>query len=311
MKRIFSVMAVLLSLAIMAAPTVAATNTEQAAEAAAAEAVTTVETAAETTAEAAAATETVTAAATTAATEAVAAEPETKPAADPGEGYAAYEKAMKDMGDIRSMEMRMNMKATATVAGETLDINMKGDIAYTISEDGDMEMYMKTFTDDGTSSTVYYRDGYMYQVLNGEKVRYKTDIDSMLSGYEVDQDITADMIKKSSVTDTDNGGKRIRLTISGEAMTEMVDGLVAGMLEGMGLRDMGINVNDIAYTINLNRNGEMKNYRMVYGMQMNVLDMDMDVDYDMYCTVLTINHIKRVEFPSDINVAYQTIDLAA
>lgn len=224
-------------------------------------------------------------------------------AAPANDAYTIYSKAQKQMENATSMEMSGNMKITMEIDGESLVMNTSIKTAQVNRKDGSFEMKLEMKEKDlGISSATYYKNGYMYQNSGGVKTKAKVGFEeAMMNSFEMETDLTKDMLKDATVEKLDSGNYRLKLVISAEEMNRVMGGDISSVMSELVEDDIKIKISDINYYMDVDSKGNPKAVRMAFSANMKMSDVSVKCKYIYNFKVTSINKITSIKLPSDIS----------
>ena len=217
-----------------------------------------------------------------------------------------YNNAGKKLSEADSYSATMNMDMAMDVAGQSMNVDTKGNIKQVGSGD-DMELETDMTTDAmGISSETkaYYKDGYYFMEVEGQKMKVKMDAAEALSQMNSSTvEIPEDAVKDSSVTDKD-GGKEVSLTLDGQKLMDEA----SDMLGSMSGYDSGANdmkVGDFDVTAFIDGDGNLKSTTMKFNITMTIQGQETSVDATMEMTIDQVGGV-TIDFPSDLDSYKET-----
>jgi len=173
--------------------------------------------------------------------------------------YIAAEQAIMDAGSmlvtsVTNTVMHIEGQIVDSTANSTLSMVFHG------TDDFDMMMEMVTILDlpEGPMEipmTTYYRDGTVYIYMDGEGIKMDLAMEDVMDLAEsglIDFDESAILMQEVNEVD---GGTELSFILDSEAMSDMIDGMLAGMGHvGAGIAMDG----DIEFTVLLDENGDIQ-----------------------------------------------------
>lgn len=228
--------------------------------------------------------------------------------------YYFYERAMKNFENVRSVEMDIDMSGSITAAGESIDFSATGRASQITHNKTEAELAME-MTMELLGQTVkmntYYKDGYMYQNVMGQKLKTPLDMQQMLAqSYGIETDLEEAMFENATVSRV-LGGHLIRTKISGDALNTLMAGYMASAYESMGLAGTEMELGDMAYSILVDTDFNVRAYGIQYGATVTAEGETVQVDYSMDCTILSTNRISAIQYPADLDTYAEAADANA
>ena len=150
--------------------------------------------------------------------------------------YEVVEEAAKKTGELTAVDATIKGELKAAASGEEMgyaaDLTFKG-----VEEDGKPIVggtLKLTVMDEELSSEVYYNDGYMYLVLDGEGVKMALPLDEITGAVDSIEkpenlpefDLKA-LLNKSSLTKGADGKSIVKIALELKDVQDAVDALVA------------------------------------------------------------------------------------
>jgi hypothetical protein len=147
--------------------------------------------------------------------------------------------------------------------------------------------------------TQYYKDGWLFNDVNGVKTRQRSSIAEMeaqlqISGFD-EESLTQEMFKDATVEDTESG-KQIKMLIPGELMTDMTDSLIQSMIGA----DMELDIGDVTMIYTIGEDGMVKSMRQIYDVTMSVEGMDIAASYDTNMYYVSVGVFGDIPGPGSI-----------
>lgn len=227
-------------------------------------------------------------------------------AADPNaEAYKLYQQAMKKLNAAHSLEMTGTMDMSIQMGATSIETQAVTTTRQ-IMEDGKLQMeVLADMGDLGLSTASYYKDGYFYQNVGGEKTKMSMPLnEAVTAGQELDMNLTRDLLHNATIEEV-SGGTRIKFSISTEDVAAMMEGTMDDVLgsieEGMDLK-----LGKISYSILIGDNGMLKSMRMTMNATITVEEMTMKTKITMNYKVKSVNKLLKIDFPSDL-ASYKTV----
>jgi hypothetical protein len=225
------------------------------------------------------------------------------------EAFDLYMRMNAASQNITSIEAKVNANISMEMMGEKVDMRMLMDVKQIIRSETDIEMAMLMTIDMGEEfggameATVFFKDGYLYQEMLGMKMRMPLSIEDLMDMAGIDTGanllFAKEAIINSSVRDV-AGGKELNFSLKGDALADVLDNMVGGMLEGMGLSGMQITFGDVQYSIIVGSDDLPKEERIIFSMEMSFMGETVIAGYDMHFTDISYNSVTSIDFPSDL-----------
>jgi len=239
------------------------------------------------------------------------------------EAYRGMNAATSKMdGTAMDADLVMKMDMTATAAGETetTTSDVTGNVKMILDEnDIQMAYSMKTTTDGAAMDMgMWMKDGWMYMnIADGEEtMAYKYQVaDELaalegLAGMQASDMGVSGLAMIDSITTEKSGSDTVYTVVIGKGMAGILNG-VQDMMGDAGM-DMSMTFGDITATYTVDRNGNLKNMKMVFSaaMKMDLGEdigvMDVAYDYDVAMTIKATGNSVKITYP-DFS-GYQEID---
>jgi hypothetical protein len=221
--------------------------------------------------------------------------------------FELYKRASASMNDAQSMDMDIRMASTVIVDGEAIDMNVTGNIKQVFNSPTDIDMVLDLMVyvmGEQVPSLSHYTNGFLYMEVEGLKIKMPMSIEEALSqvGGGDMLDFEESAIKSSEITETADGQK-ITFVLDGVAMSDFMNASM-GSLDSLipGASDMGLHVtlDDMFCEFIVDANEELKSYRMVYEMGINMDGESFNMKADMTMTINAMNDV-QVVLPSDLD----------
>ena len=142
----------------------------------------------------------------------------------------------------------------------------------------------------------YFKDGFLYQNVMGEKMKSEMPALDASRGVMLESQIPREFFNDAVVEEVE-GGKRIRVSLSGDYMEELVmsavDAASLGELDNVkfGRTTLWITVGD---------DGAMKEMAMVYRMSTEVEGVTMQIRAATNMHIVSVGQVRSISFPSDL-----------
>lgn len=234
------------------------------------------------------------------------------------EAYNAYNEASLKLIEKKSYEadMTMDMKVSADTEDDYMsNMNMQIDydmkIAnYDMNDLNSMEMQMKmvmkmmasgTDIDDetfGQEMEMFFKDGYMYTEMYGEKIKQEMDYEEMLSGSGMvsvsNNELQLEAVKDGTIAVNKDGSKDLTLTVDMDKLLE-TQGMTKEMLSQMGA-DIDFGDTDVVISAGIDSNGMFNKQDMKMNMTVESMGESVTMEIDMKMNIKNVGNVK-IEFP--------------
>lgn len=220
--------------------------------------------------------------------------------------------------NLTSMSCTMEMLMDMEMAGEKVLMNTEMSLKQLMLSETDMQLAMDMKLDMGpqgsANTTIFYKDGYMYQAVEDSKMKYALPLDVALEQANTDQmqinkiDFVDAAVKEADVKDVD-GGKQVTILLDGEAMADFASEMMASALATLG-QEAKIKFDDILVIAQLNNDNIPVLQSMVFSAEIEVAGEKANVLYDITIKDFEYNTITEINFPADLD-QYVEVDLNA
>lgn len=220
-----------------------------------------------------------------------------------------FDTVMNKNSKIMSMESEAETKMTMTVDNESMDMAMDMDIKMQRTED---KLEMSTETTNKVlgqemEMDIYYKDGYYYMTMMGEKLKMPMNIEDMLKqveGANLPQLAVADMQKfEMKKQDADY---QFTYTVKPEAMNKYMEQAMS-VVGDTGAAPEDIKILAMSGVITANKDNVLKNQSTYIEMETTMEGKTMNIKVDMDCEYKSIGKPVTIEYPSDLDT-YTEID---
>ena len=216
--------------------------------------------------------------------------------------YDVYTKAAAAMENVKSLAADTNMTITMNMDGQDVEIVMSGFIkAVTISET-EVEMHMDmntTVMGQDIKLNAYYKDGIYYMDSEGQKFSMEMPLDQIQRQANVEALSFPDTaIKNQQITKVE-GGNELSFTLDGAALTDAIAAQM-GDLSAMLGEGADMALGDIDYVVFIDGQGNLKNTKMSFSMDMNMLGATMPFSAIINMEYVQINNV-TIDFPDDLS----------
>jgi|GEM_PF-1172011 len=220
-------------------------------------------------------------------------------AAENSEAMELYERSVKAMENVSSMEMTLDGAITATIEGTAVEIGLAAEIQQVMLSATNADLAMKMSMDVADAKInmyTYYTDGMMYQNAMGQKTAVPMDMASAIEATSSLNSFGTEYIKSITAT-RELGGTRLNLVLKADAINNMMADAMSSIAGSTSTSDMNMAFSDIRYTMLLDDNGIAKNYRMVMDADITAADSTVSMVFDMTCNITSVNKIFDIQFP--------------
>ena len=231
--------------------------------------------------------------------------------ADPFELLERSQDAIMAAGSVlMNMEMEMLMYLeTLLLGGATISSEMAVVVRSETDFDMRTEMTMSmdlAFAEDEALSVItiaYLRDGYMYTDMMGIQTKMALPLDDM---HFMDHAGLASFTEEAIIAQSVAADKsRLNFLLSGEVMTNLVDGLVGDML---GDIDLAITIGNASLTVFLDEDGQLTHMNMDFTISMEVDGTTLSARITSVTEIVQVGGV-TVEFPDNLD-EFEEIDLS-
>ena len=177
----------------------------------------------------------------------------------------------------KSVEVVGSMKMTMKLGEQSTDVTTSIHMLQLPMENGETNMYIEQKSELIPTIKQYFQNGWLYNDVGGTKTRQRTslaDVEAQLGGFDMES-ISADMLNNATVEDVE-GGKRIKITLPGDLMTDMTSTLV----EGMAGAGSDVKIGDVTVFFTVGEDGYIKDHRQIFDITMTVQGMPVAASYD-------------------------------
>jgi len=223
---------------------------------------------------------------------------------DAAQAFEIYSQMEETVANASSLEMVIDGAMVMSSGSESIDVavgvNMKQVIRSETDVDLEMTMDM-AYTGMSLTSVIYYKDGYMYQDIMGQKLKTVADVEEVMDqSYSSGLKITEALIKTSKVEKVD-GGNKVTFTLKEEAANDMLGEIVDSMLQGMDMTGVTTKMGDVQCTALVDEEGYPKTYNILFDFSMEQGGETVKFDYDMTTEYVSFDSIDAIEFPADLD----------
>jgi hypothetical protein len=258
----------------------------------------------------------------------------TKESAEAAKAYALFDSASRALSASEGYSMDMTMSTITDTDGEKSETNAT---VQTIVSDPAGNIGVKTtqtadIQGQAMDSIVYIKDGNMYTDSLGQKFKMPIgDISQFIEQQTNLLDFPEDALIDGSVTDVD-GGKEIKLTIKGDAISDYISqaagGLTSGIMDaagadedvkldegqpesdadanetvsGAGLEDVfsGMEFGDLRITARIDADGNFIEYTTEMSFGIDVEGYKTSMDQNTSVTNIKIGKV-TIDYPDDLD----------
>ena len=223
--------------------------------------------------------------------------------------YDLYSDASAKLDGAKAVEINMDASVIMTYDEETVDITMSGVIKELMHSETDVEFSAELDVDMAmlgmsVDMSMYFNGGYFYMDVMGQKVKMEMPLEEALEQVQMNAiEFDEAAIKESGSVDKD-GGKELSFVLDGAAMTEMADKQVSGVLGtvgGAGLEGMEYNYEDIAFTVFVDKGGNIKTTGMVMSFDMTMEGEHISAVIDMQLEYVAFDDDVKLDIPADLD----------
>jgi len=219
------------------------------------------------------------------------------------DAYSVYARMQDRMDKVTSMETKGRMKTTITTEDESMEMNvsMLMRAIYRSETDAELEIHMEMdVLGETVSASMYYLDGFLYQNMNGEKIKSLMNLEeAMAQSNMLNLRIEEEIVKSAAVTPVE-GGSKLSYTLSAEYTNEVFSDIIDSSLAGLDVGDMNLRFGEIIYEVMVDQSGLMESYSAQFSIYMTIMDIDAEINYDMDFDVLSVDSVDRIYYPLDM-----------
>lgn len=217
------------------------------------------------------------------------------------DAYTLYQNAAEKLNNVTSVEMKMKLTMETSLVETPIKTTATVRMLHP-SDPDKMEMEMQMAYDElGMKVAVYYKDGYFYQNIAGEKSKTKMDFKkAMEMSNSMDMDIEKDAVRDGTV-EVVEGGKLVKFKMSGEQMSSMMDSTFSAMFAATELGDMKVTIGDMSYSMLIGDDGMIDSYKMNYDTSFASKELNMSAKYKTDVKIVSVNQFVRIAYPSDLD----------
>ena len=228
--------------------------------------------------------------------------------------YSIYERGMKKMEGVTSMESQMDIVSTVTTGDMSMKITGQATMRQVvISKDQvELEMLMTSkFGAEELQTATYYKDGVLYQNTMGQKTKSKMDLSQALAMYyDMDRNLSQELLKNATVKQVADGTS-ISFKLDSELLDSAMKDALTAATDSMGMPGMTLKLGDIGYTVVFGSDDMMKSYSMIYDATMSYEGISAKIGYEITSKVVSTNQLSKIDFPADLNSYKDTTSSAA
>ncbi|MDR2089438.1 MAG: copper amine oxidase N-terminal domain-containing protein [Clostridiales Family XIII bacterium] len=213
--------------------------------------------------------------------------------------YAKYEAAAKALEAAGSYASDLNGNVSMTTGAEKMETKMSGEIKVVNHSDTDIELAAKTTAVvSGIKSEVntYYRNGFLYMEVAGEKLKLEMPIEQALKQARQDPGLqfAASAVKAQSVD-----GNTIKLTFDGSKLADTANAVLDGV-DALGAAGASYDkMSDVECTVTLDDKGALKSIRTLFSTDLTVGDTKVSAAYDLTTDYTQIGGVS-ITAPADL-----------
>ena len=229
--------------------------------------------------------------------------------------FDRYMRASEALMEAGSLKMESQSVMVMAFDGEVEEIRSTATASQVIHSETNVDMHMEMLmTVQGMSipTTIYFRNGWYYMDMMGMGMRMPFPLEDVLEQANAGLlDFSEDAITFQEVRNIDSGLELV-FRLDASAMSDLLDGMVSGMLETIGLsEDMGITMNfgDIDFSVILNDADELQSMDMAFTYTMEFEGEVIDVSMSTYTQIVQVGGV-TINFPDYLD-DFMEVDPAA
>lgn len=220
--------------------------------------------------------------------------------------YSIYQKCVKKMKSVSSMEISMVQRFTMSSKGYDISTKQNNTIKILFAPENKLHMEVKSLAPNSDEPTYYYyRNGYYYRDMGFYKARVKMKADDVLySTVNLDMNLVKSDFKDAKVEKSSDGTKITYVTKLADSKDESIRQLVKYLETADS--SMKMSISDMTTVFTVGNDGMLKSSSVSF-----VISVSSDGDtYKMRqtqtSTVKSVNTVMKIDFPKDLNT-YTTI----
>ena len=223
-----------------------------------------------------------------------------------GEVFEYYQTANDLIEGLRTVDMVNYLDIEIQIGGEEFSMPMTNKVTANTISNTEIEYAAAMIMplDDGELvSETYYKDGYMYMNMYGEKFKSEVPAEDLIDEMLVSRalDFEEDAIRTHFMVDNENGeGKEIRMMLNGAIMTETLSQITAALRSQIDLEGlMEFTYSDVNLTLITDKEHRMKNFAFDFVMTFVIDGEEGSAIFKTTNEILATENI-TVNFPPDL-----------
>ena len=223
-----------------------------------------------------------------------------------------FKKAAEKNAELDSIDMTSSMNMTMAMGENSLDFGTDMDVKMSGASSDDLKYYAETSTNImGTSlnMTMFYTEGYYYLDMEGDKMKYAMDIETMMEEAEkagIDT-VEADWISEISMEESGDD-KILTFTADPAKMDSYVQELLGASGAFDELADSGMTIESVSGVYTVGKDGYYKDMKLDMTFKMTVEGTEVEMTVSMDAVINNPGQPVTVEIPS--TEGYQEIDIS-
>lgn len=214
---------------------------------------------------------------------------------------AELSKVMEQASKTGDVDMTSSMNISMESEGEKFDMPMEMAIKTKDSKSDKLTMEMTMdmeISGQNIQMQTYYADGYYYMDMSGSKLKYAMDIEEIKKQLESStnyQELTSDMFQEVSMEEK---GDTNVFSFKGnlDKMSDYLEKSLASLENAMS-QDLKYEFSDIEGTITADKNGEMKEMTMNFGMDLSAQGEKISATVQMTSKILATGESVKLDLP--------------
>lgn len=218
-----------------------------------------------------------------------------------------FQTAIDNAQALKKSDVDVTINATITSAGVTMDMPMTMSMKSDVTDENNPVIAMDmtiSMTGMQIAMNYYYKDGYAYTSVMGEKVKTAMSYDEMMeensTGVENIFALEEDMLKSAEITENDDGTLSVKMNLDGtdykDTILSMVDESIADVFGGGE-----ITLDDSVIEMTIGKDDNVEKISMTVVMKMTVEGVETSVSYAMEFVYNEIGDDFEVELPADLD----------
>jgi len=213
--------------------------------------------------------------------------------------YTLYSRAMKKAEDATSIMNSGIIRMRMSFDGETIDTRSTYTQKTLVTDEGEIQMSMVQDTEFGDIKS-YFRDGWLFVDTGEAKTRTRTNILDLQSNDLPEEGFPKELFKDAVVEDVE-GGKRIKLNLSKDMVTEWVGEGAAAGLAATGVSNADLKFSSMIFYMTIGDDGMLKSYQMLYNMSMKIEGIKVLTSTNTTINFDSFNSFDKIDFPRDLS----------